>query len=258
MSRRPSRRDVLGVGVSVATWIAAGPARALGDAGVSIARLEVPGLPDPRPGALADLLLDLGENTSTRVDPTARVVDPEGADLFAWPWVSLVGDRAFDPLSDAAVANLRLYLRQGGFLFIDDASGLDRSDFDRSVRRDVARILPGLPLSLIGSDHALYRSFFLLRAVSGRVIVRPSWEGVWVGSLTPILYSRNDLLGAIWGTHGGRVPKDVIPGGENQRREARKWGVNLALYALTLDYKRDAVHTETLLERMRRDGGYGR
>jgi hypothetical protein len=216
----------------------------------------VPGLPDPRPGALVEILQDLGENTSVRVDPTPVVVDPADPRLFETPWVVLSGNRGFAGLTDAAVTNLRLFLRQGGFLFIDDATGVDKSDFDASVRRDVARILPGSSLRAVGSDHAVYRSFFLLRAVAGRVLVRPSWEGTWVGTLTPILYCRNDLLGAVWRTHGGGLPLDVIPGGDPQRRETRKWGINLAMYALTLDYKRDAVHTETLLQRMRRDGGY--
>jgi hypothetical protein len=50
----------------------------------------------------------------------------------------------------------------------------------------------------------------------------------------------------------------VVHGGERQRTEARKLAINLALFALTGNYKLDVVHVETLLDRMRRQGGYGR
>ena len=55
-----------------------------------------------------------------------REVDPAGEALFEHPFVVLSGDRPFLPISDAALANLRLYIREGGLLFVDDATGLER------------------------------------------------------------------------------------------------------------------------------------
>jgi hypothetical protein len=224
---------------------------------VGIARLEVPGLPDPRPGALEDLLREVGENSSVQPSTEVLGLDPASEALFGQPFVALTGDRHFEPLSDGAVTNLRLFLREGGFLFVDDATGLEDSEFDRAVRRDLARVLPGTNLGPVGRDHAIYRSFFLLRGVSGRLQVRRYLEGMWLGDITPVLYSRNDLCGAWWRSSGGSFALDVIPGGHRQRTEARKLGVNLVLFALTGNYKRDVVHVQTLLKRMRRQGGYG-
>lgn len=249
-----SRRAVLGAGLAMGALRPRGVTAA--DARCGLVRLEIPGLPDSRPGALLDWMRDLADNTSVRVDLNARGLSPESDELFVEPLVIWSGARAFPALSDAAVQNLRLYLRRGGFIFIDDQSGLERSDFDDAVRRDLLRVLPGQRLEAVGRDHAIYRSFFLLRAVAGRVLVRPQWSCVRIGDHCPVVYSRNDLSGAIWRGPQGGGPLDVIPGGEIQRRESRKWAINLALYALTLDYKKDAVHVETLLERMRRDGGY--
>ena len=42
----------------------------------------------------------------------------------------------------------------------------------------------------------------------------------------------------------------VVPGGEAQREMARRFGVNLAMYALTGNYKTDQVHVPALLERL--------
>ena len=41
-----------------------------------------------------------------------------------------------------------------------------------------------------------------------------------------------------------------VPGGERQREMARRFGVNLVMYALTGNYKTDQVHVPALLERL--------
>ena len=230
--------------------------QALGEPPVGVARLVLPGLSNPRPGAIATLMKEVGANSS--VETSLKVVElgPDSERLFDYPFVVLLGDKGFDPLSDKAVANLRLYLREGGFLFIDDSSGIRGSDFDHSVRRETARILPGTKMARIGREHAVYRSFFLMRGAAGRVMVRPYLEGMWVGDITPVLYSTNDLMGSWIRGGDGRWQLEVVPGGESQRTQARRLGLNLVLFALTSNYKRDAVHVRTLLERMRRQGGY--
>ncbi len=231
-------------------------AQALGEPPVGIGRLDVPGLPDPRPGALADLLREVQQNSSVQPNLEIPAIDPASEALFSQPFVAITGDRWFEPLSDEAVANLRLYLTEGGFLFVDDATGLEGSDFDRAVRRDLARILPGTRLGAVGRDHAVYRSFFLLRGIAGRILVRRYLEGMWLGDITPVLYSRNDLLGALWRSGAGEYRLDVLPGGRRQRTASRTLGINVVLFALTGNYKRDVVHVQTLLKRMRRQGGY--
>jgi len=223
-----------------------------------VARLRIRGLDDPRPGALGDLLRDVEENSSLKPKLGAMEVDPGSQELFEYPFVVMSGDSFFEPLSEQAVGNLRLYLREGGFLFIDDATGRSDSAFDRCVRRDLRRVLPGSPLVSVGRDHAVYRSFFLLGGVAGRMSVRPYLEGVWQGDITTVLYSSNDLLGAIWRSSGGGYALEVVPGRARQRSQAQRLAVNVVLFALTGNYKRDAVHVRTLLKRMRRQGGYAR
>ena len=254
---RMNRREVL-VSGAVASLTLGAPrsAWAMGGPVVGVADLLIPGLANPRRGAMVSLLESVAEASS--VAPMAEVpeVSPASQELFSWPFVTLFGARGFDPLPDEAVGNLRLYLREGGFLFIDDASGVRDSDFDRSVRRECARILPGAQLAPIGRDHAVYRAFFMVRAATGRVVVRPAMEGMWLGDVTPVLYSGNDLAGALLRGSDGRPALEVVPGGEAQRLEATKLAMNIVLFALTSNYKRDAVHVRTLMSRMRRQGGY--
>jgi hypothetical protein len=255
------RRAVLkGLALTVFTGVISGGGvlRAQENAPIVFARLRLRGLPVSRPGAIAQVVREVENNSSVVVDRQVAEVEVGSPQLFNYPFLVLSGDRSFARLTDEEVGNLRLYLREGGFLFIDDSSGLEDSPFDRSVRRAVGRIVPGSALRPVGRDHVVYRSFFLLRGISGRLQVRDYLEGAWIGDITPILYSQNDLLGSLQRSPGGDWALDVVPGGERQRTESRKLAVNLALFALTGNYKLDVVHVETLLDRMRKQGGYGR
>jgi hypothetical protein len=202
-----------------------------------------------RPSAWERLLYGLDSSTSVAAAPTAARVTPEDPALFEHPFAVLLGDGAFAEPSDLAVERLGQFLAYGGFLFIDDTTGDPRSAFDASVRRLVARLFPTTALAQLPRNHALFHSFFLLSRVPGRLDRTDVLEGVTVGSLSPLVYGRNDLSGALERGPDGRYAAACVPGGERQRREALKVGVNLMMYALTANYKNDQAHVRELMLR---------
>ncbi len=109
-------------------------------------------------------------------------------------------------------------------------------------------------LELVGADHALTKSFYLLQDFPGRFAGAPVWvdraqPGV-NDSVSSIVIGANDWLGA-WAVDDATRPiLPVAPGGERQREMARRVGVNLVMYALTGNYKTDQVHVPALLERL--------
>ena len=233
----------------VALFMCSPRALALGDASkVTIAQIELEEGGVSRPSAWSRMLYEVQATTS--VETASRVVsigldDPA---LFEYPFAVLVGDGAFEPFSVEAIEQLRAYLTYGGFLFIDDTTGLSSSPFDVSVRRLVGRLFPSRGLSPLASDHSLYRAFFLLDAPVGRVASNPWLEGVTIGETTRIIYCRNDLSGALARDSSGRNQYQPVPNGESQRREAIKLGINLILYALTSNYKQDQAHVRQLMQ----------
>lgn len=64
-----------------------------------------------------------------------------------------------------------------------------------------------------------------------------------------IVYSQNDLGGAWARDRFGQWLHEVVPGGEPQREQAFRLGVNLVMYALCLDYKSDQVHVPFIMRR---------
>ena len=226
--------------------------------GASYSNLTLPrimyqgGNDNPRPEALRSLLAQVSRRTSIEVnrEPVAlNVSDPE---LFRHPFITMAGDAGFDPFPEKDLKILRNYLSYGGFLFIDDNSARADSAFSASVRKMISALFPQNPLGKISRDHSIFRSFYLLNTVSGRIIIKPYLEGISIKGRTVLVVSSNDQGGA-WSLNKlGHWNYDVIVGGYRQRQLAIRLGVNIIMYALTLDYKKDMVHLPIILERLRR------
>jgi hypothetical protein len=237
----------------VLTSMAAGavlPSPALGFGSttqVDIAELDLGAGTVSRPYAWMRLLHEVRQTTSVECEMRAVKVTPEDPELFEHPFCVLVGDGGFEEVSDEGVDQLAQFLAYGGFLFIDDTTGDTGKAFDQSVRRLTRRLFPTRPLSPLPVDHSVNRAFFLLDRWPGRIDVHPFIEGVTVGNLAPLVYCRNDVSGALWKGEDGRHKFACVPGGEFQRREAVKVGINMMMYSLTANYKNDQAHVRQLM-----------
>lgn len=205
---------------------------------------------DPRPIATVPLMQEVRLRTSVETQDQRRVLTLHDPALFSYPFLYMTGEHGFDPFDDEALRILYRYLRFGGLLLIDDARGNKGRDFDAGVRREVARLFPDRPLRILPPDHTVFRSFYLLRTIGGVRIVNPYLEGVHVGNRTPLLYCQNGL-GAAWERdYLGNWVSMCRPGGEAQRTAAFKLGVNCVLYALTVNYKQDLIHSPFIRKKL--------
>ncbi len=218
------------------------------EAGLLILR----GLDPPSGAAVTALMAAVQRRTAVETviaaPPRLRPVDPE---LFNTPLLLLTGGTAFEPLSDREVDALRTYLTSGGMLIADDTSGQKDSGFARSVRAQMSRVLGGRPFEPLPVDHAIFRSYYLIDGAWGRVDVSRDLEAIRVSGRAAVVLSPNDVLGAGERDATGAWARPVDPGGSRQRELAIRLGVNMVVYALTLDYKEDLVHLPMILERKR-------
>lgn len=220
--------------------------------GFQFALLNYPGGNwNPRPHGLPRLSWEIRKRTSVATELESTQVSPDDEAIFFHPFVVWQGDREFPPLSNAAITNLRHYLRAGGTLLIDLADGVPGGGFDRSVRREFARILPDTEFGRVPIEHTIYKSFYLLDRHGGRVSARPYLEGIMVEDRLAVILSFNDLAGAMARDEFGEWEYDVGPGGETTREMTFRLGVNLVMFALCLDYKEDQVHIPFILKRRR-------
>lgn len=245
---RPSRRAFLAATAALAT----ARAWAFGDASRFVPAVVQWGPHwDARTSGLRRLAWELQRRTSVEVSLEARPLPLSSPRLFEHPFLYLCGQGDLPPLEAAEVEALRRYLTFGGFLMVDAADGSDGTGFDAAFRRELGRVLPSTPPAELPSTHVVFKSFFLLEAAPGRLLQRPSLDAWQVGRRAAVVYSQNDVLGALARDDGGGYAFEVSPGGERQRELATRLAINVAMYALCLDYKDDAVHLPLILKRRR-------
>ena len=162
-------------------------------------------------------------------------------------------------------------MSHGGILLIDTQgsdSGAGSDNGTGSGSADFTLFAPGTTAALhratagldipslrpVDQAHVLSRSFYLLRSYPGRYVGAPVWvageDDLGNDGVSPVIIGANDWAGA-WAIDGsGQTPHAVIPGGEEQRVIAYRFGVNAVIYALTGNYKTDQVHVPALLQRL--------
>ena len=243
-----SRRQVL----AAAAGLAARPALALSDASRFVPAIaQHGGKWDGRLSSLRRLAWEVQRRTSVEVSLEARPLPLASPRLFDHPFLALTGEGELPPLQPAEVENLRRFVTFGGFLLVDASDGSDGDGFDRAVRRELARVLPQSPLEPLSPEHVVFKSFFLLDGAAGRLARKPYLSAARVGDRAAVVYSQNDLLGALARDEAGEYAFDPDPGGEAQREQAVRLAINVCLYALCLDYKDDAVHLPLILNKRR-------
>lgn len=206
----------------------------------------------PRPEAVRSLMAQLARRTSIEVNREPIEIALTDPNLYHYPFIYLAGNAGFEPFSPKELRILRHYLGFGGFLLIDDNSSKIHSEFDASVRNLISQLFSKIPLQKIPRDHSIYRSFYLINRAAGRVILNPFLEGISIKGRTVLVYSTNDLGGAWSKNKLGHWNYDIVAGSSKQRQGSIRLGVNIVMYSLTLDYKKDMVHLPIILERLRR------
>ncbi len=174
-------------------------------------------------------------------------------------------------LPDATLAKIDAYMKEGGMIVFDTrdygqglptGQSLGRGDgtpLQRLLGRlDIPRLEP------VPETHVLTKSFYLMRTFPGR------WDGgqLWVEAesaeekadsgrkarradgVSSILVTSNDMAAAWALDDSNRPVYSTVPGGEAQREQAFRAGINIVMYALTGNYKADQVHVPALLERL--------
>ena len=169
-------------------------------------------------------------------------------------------------LSDATLAKVDAYMKQGGLIVFDTRDQADAATGGGLGGKTLDRLIGKLdipPLEPVPGNHVLTKSFYLMRSFPGRYDGGSLWvEAEPVGDeeraersrrtdgVSSLVITSNDLAAA-WALDSANRPiYPTVPGGEVQREMAFRTGVNIVMYALTGNYKADQVHVPALLERL--------
>ena len=206
---------------------------------------------DPYPLVARDILSFLAQTTSVKAAANRRIVGLGDAELFQSPFLIYSGSGKIS-WSKEERETIKKYLSGGGFMFVEDRAGERGGSFDYSFRSELKALFPEKSLAILPREHAVFRSFYLLRTVGGRKLTNNFLEGLDIEGRTAVLYSQNDILGAWAKDLLGNFLFPCNPGGEGQRWESQKLMMNIILYSVTGTYKTDMIHTPFIEDKLKR------
>jgi hypothetical protein len=213
--------------LALAAVLLAGAAPSAADAPVmTIGRLHYDGGGDwyANPSSLPNLLTAIRSRTALRVAAEEKVVTLSDDELWNVPYIYMTGHGNVR-WSDRDLATLRRYLLQGGFLHADDNYGMDAS-----IRRELGRLFPEVPLVEVPLDHPIYHVVFDFPKGIPKVHqhdAKPAQGfGIFLDGRLAVYYSYQSDLGDGW--EDFEVHRDP----PEKHEAALRMGVNLFAYAV--------------------------
>ena len=152
----------------------------------------------------SNLLNSLIEYTTLPVDTQENVVALSGNEIFRAPFCYLSGHKLVE-FTRQERENFEKYVRNGGFVFVDDCNHDIDGLFAKSFEAQMEMIFPG-ELKKIPNNHTLYSSFFTFDGPPtttqelngwGGDIVHDYLKAIQINNRIGVLYSNKDY-GCEW------------------------------------------------------------
>ena len=154
----------------------------------------------------ANVITALIDYTNLRVDPVERVVALSDPKVFDSPFCYLAGHKLVE-FNPAERRNFERYVRNGGFVLVDDCNHDIDGLFATSFERQMASIFGPKALKKLPNSHPLYRSFFTFKDGPpptgmelngwGDDLVHDYLKGIEIDGRLGVLYSNKDY-GCEW------------------------------------------------------------
>jgi len=177
------------------------------------------------PSSLTNLIAFTKRHAPLSLSANYKDVALGSSNLHEYPFVFLTGHGTISA-NTAEIENLRTYLDNGGFLYIDDDYGLDES-----VRKLVNQVYPDEEFIEIPFEHPIYHQVFDfnngLPKVHEHDNKAPRGYGVFRNGRLVIFYTLESNLADGW------ADPEVHNDPPSIREKALQMGANILIYALT-------------------------
>lgn len=188
---------------------------------------------DTDPRMPSNLLHSLIQYTTVQVAEQEKVVALESAELFSYPFSYMSGHKLVQ-FNQQERQNFEAYVRNGGFVFVDDCNHDIDGLFARSFEEQMRQIFGPGALKKIPNNHVIYKSFFTFDEGPpttsfelngwGDDLVHDYLKAIEINGRIAVLYSNKDY-GCEW-DYDFRNKRWLA-------EDNTKFGVNIILYALT-------------------------
>jgi len=180
----------------------------------------------------SNILNSLLEYTTIPINLQEKVTDLSSDNIFLYPFSYLSGHKLVQ-FNAAEKKNFEKYIRNGGFIFVDDCNHDIDGLFARSFEAQVTSIFGSTALKKISNNHAIYHSFFKFEKGPpttsfelngwGDDLVHDYLKAIEINGRIALLYSNKDY-GCEW-DYDFRNKRFLA-------EDNTKFGVNIILYAM--------------------------
>ena len=195
----------------------------------------------------------------TTIEPTGARGVTLGVDpLIFYPFLYFPVERDAQELTEEASAALNAYMASGGSVVFDTRDQGDRALLGTSTHPGLSAVTKSLDIPQIGpvpEDHVLTKSFYLLQSFPGRwsngtVWVDKDRNGTASDGVSSVIIGANDWAAGWAADEDGEFIISLENDMARQREFSLRFGVNVAMYTLSGNYKADQVHAAALIERI--------
>ena len=180
----------------------------------------------------SNILNSLIEYTTIAINPTEKVVELSGNEVFESPFAYLSGHKLVQ-FDAAEKANFKKYVQNGGFVFVDDCNHDIDGLFARSFEAQMASMFGAGALKKIPNNHEIYNSFFSFEKGPpntsfelngwGDDLIHDYLKAITINGRIAVLYSNKDY-GCEW-DYDFRNKRFLA-------EDNTKFGVNIIMYAM--------------------------
>ena len=179
----------------------------------------------------ANIITSLIDYTTLRVDPKEHVIALSDPAMLLAPFCYLAGHKLVQ-FSAAESRNFEAYVRNGGFVLVDDCNHDIDGLFARSFEAQMTAIFGAGALQKLPNNHPLYSSFFKFDGPPttgfelngwGDDLVHDYLKGISINGRLGVLYSNKDY-GCEW-DYDWRNKRFLA-------EDNTKFAVNIVMYAL--------------------------
>ncbi len=195
--------------------------------GFEIARVKYRGGGDwyNDPSSLSNLIRYTTQQVPISINGKYEDVSLGSQEIHSYPFLFLTGHGTITA-NNSEVRNLRDYLDNGGFLYVDDDYGLDEH-----IRSLLKEVYPDEELIELPFNHPIYNQVFEFRNGLPKIHEHdnqsPQGFGLFRNGKLVVYYTFESNLGDGW------ADPEVHNNAPDVRDRALKMGVNILVYALT-------------------------
>ena len=197
--------------------------------------------------------------TRTSINPKGvKGLDIKSDYIYSYPFIYWPLTKNLLSIKNPEIIKIKNYLNNGGIFFFD-IIGFSRKNLNLKEKKfqEIRIFLNEIganELSIIPKGHTLTKSFYLLNKFPGkwdnRILFIENNNLEYKDGVSSIILGFNDWAKA-WAVDNNNLPLfPVVPGGERQRELSYRFGINIAMYALTGNYKSDQIHSKSILKRL--------